>query len=99
MSALNVAAIRSSAFLRVRTFASVAAAPSVTVSTGESCMRLPRSAAAPPMRPPFCRNVSVSGVNRKRVRSMPSRTADKQPESPSPESRASTASKTGHASS
>ena len=91
---MNVCTILSSAFLRVRTFASVVACPSRTVSTGDSWMRLPRSAAAPPMRPPFCKNVRVSGVNRKRVDSMPASAAFVQPARPAPASRASTASKT-----
>ena len=98
-STVTTNGIFSSAFLRVRTFANVSALPSLTVSTGESWMRLPSSAAALPMRPPRCRNVSVSGVNRKRVDSMPRSAAAAHPARSSPASRAATASNTGHASS
>ena len=93
------ATILSRAFLRVRTLAKVIGDPSRTASTGASWIRLPRSAAAPPMRPPFCRNVRLSGVKRKRVRSMASRAAWATPRRSSPASRAATASSTGNASS
>lgn len=55
------------AFFCVRHFEKVLASPSFTVSTGVRLIMLPMSAAAFPMRPPFCKNSSDSGANTNRV--------------------------------
>ena len=99
MSSRKMEAILSSAFLRVRTFPAVMTVPSRTLSTGVSWMRLPISAAAAPIRPPFCRNVSDSGVNRKRVRPTACAATFAHSSRSAPTARAAAASRMGQASS